>query len=454
MDQQRNGDNRFYLSRRLIVVVGLFILAASGLVVLTNFSINMIAASGDYSAFLSKWNQHHYRAGMYVERFARSGDQVEYAAYQKTKASRDTLKRTIDELFREDPEVKVIFENFERDAVSPNEISGLITAFQYFRSTPKVKQMHRQWEQLEDIEGKQNALVEQLYQEWNTSTPSDSTIQATLQQYNKLNKQWNTHNDSLMAAVGDASGVVKQFALWISVILGILLVLIGVVFTVRANKSISRWEDALYEKEVLLTEIHHRVKNNMAVISGMLELESMQDTNSDRVLQESRDRIKSMAIIHEILYQSNSFSEINLGAYLHELTEYICSTYLAPEQDIRLDKNFEDVKLNINQAVPVGLIINEIMANAIEHGFGPAATGTIMVSLHEEDEEVTLQIKDDGEGLPDDISITSSDNTGASIINALVQQINAGLTVNSEGGLNVTLVFTRTDASGSSNALF
>lgn len=192
----------------------------------------------------------------------------------------------------------------------------------------------------------------------------------------------------------------------------------------------------------------------MAVISGMLELESMNNGNADKALKESRDRIKSMAIIHEKLYQSDSFSEINLSDYIKELTNQICSTYITKDKDIAVESNFDDVQLNINQAIPLGLIINEIMANAIEHGFEKRESGTIKIAMRQIDEKVQIQINDDGKGLPEDFDFEKSESTGLAIIEALIQQIDGTLTIKQNGGLNLKLTFQKSDAPGSSNAIF
>lgn len=192
----------------------------------------------------------------------------------------------------------------------------------------------------------------------------------------------------------------------------------------------------------------------MAVISGMLELESMSNGDADRALKESRDRIKSMAMIHEKLYQSKSFAEIDLKDYMKELTNHICSTYITNDKKIVLESNFDDVQLNINQAVPVGLIINEILANAIEHGFEGRQEGTIKIGMHQVDEKIQIQIKNDGNGLPDDVDFAQSESTGFAIVGALIKQIDGDLSVENKEGLNIKLTFHKSDASGSSNALF
>lgn len=192
----------------------------------------------------------------------------------------------------------------------------------------------------------------------------------------------------------------------------------------------------------------------MAVISGMLELESMSNGDADQALKESRDRIKSMALIHEKLYQSKSFSEIDLKNYMQELTNHICSTYIAKDKNIRVESNFDEVQLNINQAVPVGLIMNEILANALEHGFKDKQSGTIKMAMHQIDEKVHIQVKDDGSGFPGNIDFQESNGTGSAIISSLIQQIDGELSVKQQNGLTLKLIFQKSDASGSSNALF
>jgi len=256
-----------------------------------------------------------------------------------------------------------------------------------------------------------------------------------------------------MQQVGIASLEVKRFGLWISVILGILLVLIGIVVSVRANKSIGRWEHSLYEKEILLAEIHHRVKNNLAVISGLLELENLQNKNPEEALTESRNRIQSMAMIHEILYQSDSFSQIRLDTYVEELADYICKTYITKEQQVQLKTDLQKVTLNINQAVPVGLILNELLANAIEHGLDKSDKGILSIELNEKDGIIQLKIQDNGKGLPDNFDHKNTKSTGFTIINALIQQLEATLSVKTNSGATIVINFERSNSSGSSSAL-
>lgn len=452
MGKQQILDNNFHLSRKLIGTVVAFVIAASGLVVLTNFSINIIAATGDYTRLLSTWNEQHHQSMVSLQRFVHSGEQVDYNEYLKLNNSVGEQAIVVDELFNADPDVATIFDSFSSKDVYPNEISSLIFAFQQFRKSDKVQSLFNLWQQLSNNEAEKQEVGQSIYQEWNSEQPNREQLNQYLTDLNELNQEWHSYNQQLMDEVGSTSAIIKRGGLWVSVILGILLVLIGVVVTVRANKSIGRWEQTLTEKEILLSEIHHRVKNNMAVVSGLLELESMQDRDPEQALQDSRDRLQSMAMIHEILYQSESFSDINLSQYLNNLTNYIGETYIHDQKDIHMQTNFDDVILNINQAVPVGLIVNEMLTNAITHGLDTIENGEIALLLSELDGKISLSIKDNGKGLPGDFNYNSADSSGLLIVKTLVQQLDADVTFENRDGMTFNLQFQKSDASGSSNA--
>jgi len=447
-------NNRFYLSHKLIVMVTLLILIASILVVLTNLSLNMIAASRDYTALLSKWSQLHYKAGIAIEQFGRTGTRSAYQEYGQLNHQRTQLKQSVDELFQKSIDADLIFVSLRSENVLANEISTLIFAFDRFNDWEIVQEIEQQWQQLQQFETDQRKLVEKLLQVGGSENYNQKIINQHLSEIRRINNRWDDHYEKLMAKVESASLAIKRIGLWISVILGILLVLIGVVVSVRAGKSIRRWEQSLYEKEILLSEIHHRVKNNLAVISGLLEMESMQTTNPEQALKESRNRIHSMAMIHEILYQSHSFSEINLDNYIGELSDYICETYVDGDKKIDLNTQLQEVTLNINQAVPAGLILNELLANTIEHGFEHKTQGSIMIHLNESDGRVQLLLKDNGKGLPPDFNLETANTTGFTIVKALVQQLDGELTIKNSEGPSMELQFSKSDASGSSNRYF
>ncbi|MGM0506991.1 MAG: sensor histidine kinase [Bacteroidota bacterium] len=196
----------------------------------------------------------------------------------------------------------------------------------------------------------------------------------------------------------------------------------------EAEKKIHQ---SLKEKEVLLAEIHHRVKNNLAVISGLLEMQvwslSQEDSANIDALKESQLRIQSIALVHELLYQSESFSRIDLSQYIDKLLLAIQKTHRRSGRDIELVLDLEDVQLTINQAIPVSLILNELVVNAYKHAFDGMDQGRVTIQLYREEEGVVLVVEDNGVGLPDPFNPLTNKSLGMTLVRTLARQIHADL---------------------------
>ncbi|MEX2600017.1 MAG: histidine kinase dimerization/phosphoacceptor domain -containing protein [Balneolaceae bacterium] len=210
----------------------------------------------------------------------------------------------------------------------------------------------------------------------------------------------------------------------------------GVVFVasnITAQKEAEeKINSSLREKEVLLAEIHHRVKNNLAVISGLLEMQVWNleaDNDSIPALKESQMRIQSIALVHELLYQSETFAEVKLDEYIIKLLEAIEKTHKQDDKSIRIQMDLEEVVLTIQEAIPASLLLNEIVVNSFKHAFAGRREGLINVSLTEEESIVRLTVQDNGIGLPDGFDPLSQHSLGMTLINTLSQQINADLIV-------------------------
>jgi PAS domain S-box-containing protein len=192
------------------------------------------------------------------------------------------------------------------------------------------------------------------------------------------------------------------------------------------RESEDRMRMNLKEKEVLLKEIHHRVKNNMQVVNSLLGLQSryIDDEAALRMFQESQDRVRSMALIHEKLYGSKDLARIDFGEYIRTLANTLYRTYSADPERIRLDVEVGKVFLSIDQAVPCGLIVNELVSNALKHGFprGRKQGGTIRISMQKHNgSEIHMIVEDDGVGLPEGFDIRETDSLGMRLITILVE---------------------------------
>ncbi|MDX1671401.1 MAG: PAS domain S-box protein [Balneolaceae bacterium] len=213
-------------------------------------------------------------------------------------------------------------------------------------------------------------------------------------------------------------------------------------------------KQSLKEKEVLLQEIHHRVKNNLAVVSGLLQMQrfELDDESISKVLLNSEMRIKSMALIHEKLYQSDSLSEIDLNYYIEDLASSIEES-VNFRDNIRIEFDCQPIRLNVNQAVPCSLILNELISNAVEHAFPDNSGGLIKVKLSREGEEVKATVEDNGTGMPDVFFEEAKHSMGYTIIETLVRQLNADLDIKNDSGTKVSFTFKKQSVKGSSSRL-
>lgn len=202
-------------------------------------------------------------------------------------------------------------------------------------------------------------------------------------------------------------------------------------------------KNALKEKEILLAEIHHRVKNNLAVISGLIGLQANQveDEGSRQLFEESRDRIHSMALIHDKLYQHETFAHINYEAYITSLLEHIQNSYHSTETAITYTVTCNNIFLDMQYAVPCGLIMNEMISNANKHAFKGRSKGEIKIVCTKMGGKFTMMVSDDGVGYDMDEYLKNSTSLGITLIQALVDQVGGFMTFKNENGTSYYISF-------------
>ena len=203
---------------------------------------------------------------------------------------------------------------------------------------------------------------------------------------------------------------------------------------------------SLAEKEVLLREIHHRVKNNLQVISSMLSLQASTETDdrSLKALEDSQRRVKVMARIHENLHQSSGLTSINGRDYLSTVVEdtIASSGHDAQRISSRLDVDEDDIIFDVDQAVACGQIVSELLSNSLKHAFPNGRSGNIVISLHRRDGgRIELTVADDGEGLPENFDLEQPETLGIRLVHALVMQLNGAANVDGSVGTRVQITF-------------
>ena len=200
---------------------------------------------------------------------------------------------------------------------------------------------------------------------------------------------------------------------------------------------------SLVEKEMLLREIHHRVKNNLQVVSGLLYLQSQKLTDPELQSHfiESQNRICSMALAHELLYQSKSLADIDVGSYVENLVAQLQQAFQRDGQQIECRTEIEEIVLDIEKVVPCGLLITELLSNAYKHAFPDDRKGIVTVSMRHENGSLLLSVADDGVGLPVDLDYRRTATLGLQLVMALVNQLNANIDVERENGTLFRVIF-------------
>lgn len=239
-----------------------------------------------------------------------------------------------------------------------------------------------------------------------------------------------------------------------------IIVLLRMVGDILANalerKRVEEQLNAsLKEKEVLLKEIHHRVKNNMQVISSLLNLQSVRIKNQDilEMFKESQDRIRSMSLIHERLYQSEDLARIDFSHYIKNLSKHLFQSYRIDPEAVVLQTDVRDVSLDINKAIPCGLIINELISNSLKYAFPQVKKadkkkmkkGEIDIQLTSENGKVSLLVKDNGIGLPEDLDIETAHSFGLQLVTTLVNQLNGSIEIKRKPGATFKITFDKAE---------
>jgi PAS domain S-box-containing protein len=203
-------------------------------------------------------------------------------------------------------------------------------------------------------------------------------------------------------------------------------------------------QHSLREKEILLREIHHRVKNNLQTITSLLDLqaESIKDEESKKAFKSSQSRIRSMALIHEKLYKSKNLERIKAREYIQHLIEYLEGTYQTSSSRITIQTEIENLFLNLDVAIPCGLIINELVSNSMKYAFTAMGKGIVNVKLQKQGNKIlTLIVEDNGTGIPENVNPVNSHSLGLQLVSLLTKQLNGKLRIDRSDGTTVSISF-------------
>ena len=200
---------------------------------------------------------------------------------------------------------------------------------------------------------------------------------------------------------------------------------------------------SIEEKEMLLKEIHHRVKNNLMIISSLLNLQTnyLKDPESIDIFKESQHRAESMALNHQRLYQSTDLKSIDFQEYITTLARDLYQSYVKNPELVKLVMDVEKVNIDIDTAIPLGLILNELITNSMKHGFPDGMEGTVFIEFSKNDDTYILKVDDDGVGIPSDLDFRNTSSLGMQLVSGLVGQIDGEIELNRNDGTEFVIKF-------------
>lgn len=328
----------------------------------------------------------------------------------------------------------------------PAQLKYMLTSANYFNAIKDYASANRSYRDYLDLNKKVTAMEnEQMLQNENVAINIDQKEIESVERENALKK----------LQLKDA----EQKSARAYLLFGIIILSGIIIFLVFNNQNTKRREaqlslkneqivsqkfqieQSLKEKEVLIKEIHHRVKNNLQIITSMLSLQigKVRDKKTETILRDAKQRISSIALTHQMLYQKEDLSNINLGEYIERLVRQV--EFIMPASNIELVTHIDERMghLTIDTAVPLGLLVNELLTNAYKHAFPENVQGRIVISLIEENDAFVLKVSDNGVGLPDDFETTERKTLGIELVYILAEQLDSAITVDKSGGSSFSL---------------
>lgn len=213
---------------------------------------------------------------------------------------------------------------------------------------------------------------------------------------------------------------------------------------IERTRMEERMKSRIKQKEVLLTEIHHRVKNNLATISGLIEMEldTVEDKHARHVLKNTYSRMQSMGEVHDMLCKKGLFDEVELGMYLSNLTEKISKTLSNPNTEVNITVEADTIQMAADRAMICGLVLNELLVNIYKHAFEDLKEGNITINLLAlKDNKIQLDVRDNGIGIPEEFSLEDASSIGTWVINVLLRKLNSTVEINSSEGTSFSIKF-------------
>jgi two-component system, sensor histidine kinase PdtaS len=294
---------------------------------------------------------------------------------------------------------------------------------------------------------KENALMDDLFAKEKSLSEALERERQSLERENVYKTKQLQNEQQLRAA--QSSTLQKERNLRLALVGGLGIALLSgiVIFSLfrrqrRKNKIIQKQSDEL---QVLMKEIHHRVKNNLQIISSLLDLQSLsiKDKEASEAIKESKNRVQSMALIHQNLYGEGNIKSIRVKEYIDNLVSALCSSYDINDEKVKITTDIDDLTLDIDTMIPLGLVLNELVSNALKYAFRDHETGALHIALKKKGEDLQLKVNDNGAGFPEGLDPHTGKSFGLKMIRAFAQKLKARLHIYNQQGACIEMHITK-----------
>jgi len=444
---KKKSVNRLNVDKKMISILIVFVILGIFLVISIVVTANSLSALRGYASFQTNWTTARKEVTFQLVNYIRTEDAVYKSRMDSSVLLIEKMASIRNELMNENSNIKKVRGLFMETHTIPNDVEKMITTFEHFHEFPDFKESIAAWSdsdlliyEMVDISkavGKENILTNQLKEEY-------------IEKIATLDNELTLLQFRLSRSLASGTEFLNEVILMVTVSLGLILILTGGILSFRFLKSIKRWQkeieqtekllkDQLVEKTHLISEVHDRVKNNLALVSTLVQLQQNigERDESQNNFVNTVSRIRSMALVHERLYQNETFSSIRIDEYIKDLVETLKHKGFQKNENLELDLEVSPVTLSIEQAIPTGLLLNEVLVNALKYGTN-SEHPKIKVTLSSDGNDIVIAVADNGPGLPKNTEFEKSATLGFRLISVLIKQLRANFIQNNDQGASFT----------------
>lgn len=423
----------FRLDRKLVGILSVFILAALILLGIVILSTDTMSALRSYSTMQAHWTEIRKEAVSRLETYVLTGEQRYMEAYRRESRKLQDLKGLRGELESDVPDHALVMKELGRLRFKDREIRGMIRVYRRFGDLPQLKAAIEVWTASDLQMSRLDELADSISSVVSPPGQETEDREKVLAAIDVIDGELTSLQYELAQNLEQGTSYLRSVVIYSALGTGVLLFLIGGYMARRyiesRERSRRRIESQLEEKTVLLEEIHHRVKNNLAFVSSLLLLheDDINHIPARRKLKEAQDQIVSIADVHEIIYNTENFTDLPVQNYLEQIMDKLAESYSGISGEIEYSVDANNTRITLNEAIPFGLILNELATNSYKHAFDDGRAGRIAVKVRSDGQRVDAEYYDNGRGVPPGFRIeeAAKKSLGMKLVLTFLMQLEA-----------------------------